>query len=446
MHFLLGLHHSLDKKNAIGYTRGMDAYSVKVLAPNADLKVRVPASKSILCRALLLAALSHGTVRILCGDYGADTKAMLACLSALGINVKRGKGEIRVVGCGGEIPNRNAELHVGSAGTAARFLTAALAICGGKYTIAADEPMMRRPMDILDILEQAGVRIRYAGEPGHFPFTLCSEGLKTDKVIVNTDVSTQYASGFLLAAGVHGKPFTVKLTGSRVRGSYLSVTLKMLTAFGIPYERSGNEITVSPAGAPPEVYEIEPDVSGACYFYALSLLCGARVTVEGVHATSLQGDLKFLGLLEQKGVRIKDTNEGIVADGRNIPAYNGFDEDLSDFSDQTMTVAALAAYATMPSILRNISHIRMQECDRIAAIVENLNALGVRSFTDGDDIFIEPAPVHGGTVKTYDDHRVAMAFALMGLKTDGISIDHPSCCRKTFPDFFSILDEITKKD
>ncbi len=422
----------------------MDAFCVKQLAPRADIQVRVPTSKSMLTRALVLSALSRGTVRIVCDAYGEDAKTMIGCLRALGIQVTCGDGEICVVGCGGDIPNKNARLHVGNAGTAARFLTAALAFCGGKYEIAASEQMQKRPMDLLDILRQAGVRVEHADEIGVFPFTLISEGLKKDKVVVNTDVSTQYASGFLLAAGVFGRPFTVKLTGSRVRGSYLSVTLKMLTAFGIPYERSGNEIVVSPEGAPPEIYEVEPDVSGACYFYALSLLCGARVLVEGVHATSVQGDLKFLKLLEQKGARIRDTAAGIVADGRNVPSYNGFDEDLSDFSDQTMTVAALAAYATMPSILRNVSHIRMQECDRIVAIVENLNALGVHSFTDGDDIFIEPQAVHGGLVRTFGDHRVAMAFALMGLRTAGIRIDDTTCCEKTFPDFFSILENITK--
>ncbi len=419
------------------------AYTVKQLPPRADLRVTVPASKSVLNRALVLAALSKGSVRIKCGEYGDDTRAMLACLGVLGIPLSEGEGEIFVRGCGGEIPNKRATLNVGNAGTAARFLAVALAFCGGEYTFTASEQMARRPMEILSILQNAGVEVEY-GKEAAFPFTLRSEGLKTDKITVDTVQSTQYASGVLLAAGACGRQFTLKLTGPRTRGSYLAITLNMLAQFNIPFTRSGNEIIVEPQGEPPAEYAVEPDVSGACYFYALSLLCGARVTVEGVHLNSMQGDIKFLKLLEEKGVRIRDTAEGIVADGRNIPFFNGFDEDLSDFSDQTMTVAALAAYASMPSILRNVSHIRAQECDRIAAIVENLNALGTRSFTDGNDIFIEPDSVHGGQVKTFGDHRVAMAFALMGLKTAGVTIDDPACCNKTFPSFFRILDDITK--
>ena len=420
----------------------MQPYFVRQLPPRADLRVRVPASKSILGRALVLAALSKGTVRIVCGEYGDDTRAMLSCLSALGISLSEGDGEILVQGCGGDIPNKRAPLNVGNAGTAARFLAVALAFCGGEYVFTASEQMARRPMGILPILENAGVAVE-RGDAG-FPFTLRSEGIRADKLTVDTAESTQYASGVLLAAGVCGRQFTLKLTGPRTRGSYLAITLNMLSAFHIPYTRNGNEIVISPQGEPPAEYFVEPDVSGACYFYAVALLCGARVMVEGVHLNSMQGDIKFLKLLEQKGVRIRDTEEGIVADGREIPAFNGFDEDLSDFSDQSMTVAALAAYATMPSILRNLAHIRVQECDRVAAIVENLNALGTRAFPVGDDIFIEPDRVHGGTVKTFGDHRVAMAFSLMGLRTKGIAIDDPDCCKKTFPSFFRILDEITK--
>ncbi len=420
----------------------MQPYTMRQLPPRADLRVQVPASKSILSRALVLAALSKGTVRIRCGEYGDDTRAMLSCLSSLGIPVTEKDGALVVQGCGGDIPNKKATLNVGNAGTAARFLSVALAFCGGEYVFTASEQMTRRPMGILPILENAGVSVERGDAT--FPFTLRSEGIKTQKLTVDTAESTQYASGILLAAGMCGQPFTLKLTGPRTRGSYLAITLNMLTAFHIPYTRNGNEIVVSPQGEPPEEYVVEPDVSGACYFYAVALLCGARVMVDGVHADSMQGDIKFLKLLEQKGVRIRDTAEGMVADGRDIPVFNGFDEDLSDFSDQTMTVAALAAYASMPSILRNISHIRAQECDRIAAIVENLNALGTRSFTDGNDIFIEPDRVYGGTVKTFGDHRVAMAFALMGLKTKGITIDDADCCKKTFPSFFRILDEITK--
>lgn len=419
----------------------MDFYSVKKLAPRKKISVRVPASKSLLNRALLLAAFSEGDTHLLCGTYGEDTEAMLGCLASLGILVEKTERGLLVHG---GVIKPCAELDVMSAGTVARFLPITLAFRGGEYTFLSSEQMQARPMDILALLAEAGVEIEYLAKAGHFPFRMRSKGIDVNFMTVNTDKSTQYASGVLLAAALGKTPFTLRLTGGRRDGSYINMTIKLLRDFGAECVREGDDITVHPLTVSPAEFAVEPDVSGACYFYALSLLCGAEVLVEGVHSDTCQGDHALLELLRQKGVRIADTPKGIVADGRFIPAYNGFDENLKNFSDQAMTVAALALFASSPSILRNLAHIRGQECDRINAIVENINALGARSFTNGNDIFIEPAPLSGGTVKTFNDHRVAMAFALVGLKTGNITIENPACCRKTFAGFFDILDAITK--
>ena len=211
------------------------------------------------------------------------------------------------------------------------------------------------------------------------------------------------------------------------------------------FSRAGNKITLFPIQTAAKEYAVAPDFSGACYFYALSLLCGARALVNGAHPDCGQTDLKLLDVLKEKGVKVTDTPAGMVADGGNISTFSGFDVDMQDFSDQTLTLAALAPFAATPSVLKNIGHIRKQECDRVEAILHNLTALGVPCECRGEDILIYPAPVRPATLESYGDHRVAMAFALVGLKADGIKIKDPECCKKTFGNYFEILDELTKK-
>ena len=409
-----------------------------------EIEVCVPASKSILNRALLLAAFTEGdTLLTGCGNFGQDTSDLLSCLSALGISAEK-SGENLLVH-GNLQFRRQAALNVGSAGTAARFLTAILAFLGGEYRIDASEQMKKRPMDFLATLESAGVQIEYADAEGHFPFRLKSTGISAGALSADTDVSTQYASGLLLAAALGNRPFTLTLHGSRTQGSYIQTTLDVLHAFGGNYARTGSQITVYPISAAPKEYTVAPDISSACYFYALSLLCGTKVLVRGAHPDCGQADLKLLDVLRQRGVSMTDTECGIVADGSSARAFRGFDVDMQDFSDQTLTLAALAPFADSPSILRNIGHIRRQECDRVEAVLRNLGALGVPCECRNDDILIEPAPVRPATIETFGDHRVAMAFALVGLKTGGIKIENPDCCKKTFANYFEILEKLTKE-
>ncbi len=419
----------------------MQSYLVEKLN-RREFSVKVPASKSILNRTLILAAFSEGDTLLRCNYFGEDTEALLACLKALRIGTECTENGILVHGT--KDFSKKATLNVGSAGTAARFLTAVLAFLGGEYELRASEQMERRPMDLLSVLQKLGTKIEFLKEEGHFPFRISSQGVNAAKAEVGTDVSTQYASGLMLAAALSDHPFNVELTGARTGGSYLIMTARLIEQFSGKCERIQNGYAVGPIVHAPPVFEVEPDISGACYFYALSLLCGAKVTVEGVHTDTLQGDIRFLKLIGRRGVRLHDTEEGIVADGSRIPFYHGFDEDMRDYADQTLTLAVLAAFAQTPSILRNIAHIRSQECDRVEAAIANLSALGVRAFTNGEDLFIEPSPVHRARLKTYQDHRVAMAFSLVGLKIGGVEIEDPDCCKKTFPSYFEILDTLTE--
>lgn len=421
----------------------MKEYVVKKFSANDHTLIfEVPSSKSIINRALILAATANGDVLLRCGAYGEDTRALLQCLNSLGICFEKQADGILVHGCGGNIPKRNTTLDVMSAGTAARFLTILLAVCGGTYRFRSSPQMQRRPMNHLKLLEQHGVQIKYENEPYHFPFTMQSNGILDDDFTIDTDESTQYASGMLLAASV--RPSTIRLTGGRTNGSYIHITLSVMQDFGIPFARSGANITVSRPDKTPKEFVAEPDLSAACYFYALSLLFGCKVVVRGVEEKSVQGDFAFLHLLRKRGVRLQETPEGLLADGSQVKDFAGFDEDVQDFSDQTLTLAALAPFATSSTVLRNVSHIRAQECDRISAICENLTTLGVPANTDGKNIYIAPAPITGGTVRAFGDHRVAMSFALIGLKTGNVTIDDPDCCKKTFENYFEILTRLTK--
>lgn len=421
----------------------MNLTLAKYIPGGETLTISVPASKSILNRALVLAAFCDGQVTLRCGTLGEDTRAMLGCLQALGIDCKTIRGGIEITGCNGNPPNKNAVLDVKSAGTAARFLTVALSFCGGEYSICSSEQMEKRPMDVLTLLEHNGVSFVWRGKQGAFPFLLRSDGLNgKNEFEIDTDVSTQYASGLLLSAPLKKQPVKITLTGSRTEGGYIGMTLALLRDFGVHYEKNGKIITVYPRISAPKTYLVEADISGACYFYALALLFKTRVFVEGVRLDSTQSDVKFLRLLEGKGVLFTQTENGLLGDATQVQSFTGFDADMNDFSDQVLTASALAPFATTPSRLKNIEHIKKQECDRINAVVENLTALGVPAFSDGKNIEIHPAPIKSGMIKTFGDHRVAMSFALIALKTGTVTIDDPDCCKKTFENYFEILKRL----
>lgn len=401
-----------------------------------------PASKSLINRALILAAFSDGDTLLRCGSFAEDTRAVLNCLSSLGITTEKRPDGIHVYGCGENVPNKQARLNVMSAGTCARFFPAVLSALGGDYFFDASEQMKNRPMEFLSELEKAGAQIEFYEKENSFPFRLRSEGFISKEFTAYTDTSTQYASALLLAGALSKEPLSLTLTGSRTEGSYIKMTLSLLSAFGAEWSRNKNTVTVHSSTKPPKAFDVEADLSAACYFYALALLFGIKVLVRRVKKNGFQGDIKFLGLLEKRGVKFSETNEGLLADGSGIDSFEGFTENFCDFSDQTLTAAALAPFASSLSRITGIGHIRRQECDRITAIEHNLNALGVHAVGGNDFIEIQPTLPGGGTVKTFHDHRVAMAFSLIGLKTGNLVIDDAECSDKTFEGYFKELNKL----
>lgn len=411
-----------------------------------EIIVTVPGSKSITNRALLLAMLAEGK-SVLSGTlYSDDSGHFLSCLQSLGFETLASEADARmeVTGLGGRLPKSEASLYVGSAGTAARFLTACLGVSNGTFHMDASAQMKKRPMaPLLTSLQELGCEITFTEKEGYFPFTLHSSGFVKDEISIDINASSQFLSALLIAAGLSQKDFCIHVAGSHGM-AYIDMTCKMMRQFGMPVKKIDTNTFLVPAGHTYQArsYHVEPDVSAACYFYALAAILGISVTVKGVKEDSLQGDVAFLHILAQMGCSLTHTEEGLCITGPDRGSLKGVIVDMSACSDQAITLAAIAPYANTPTTITGIGHIRYQESNRIAAIIENLTAMGIvcKELTDGVTIY--PSAPQPALVKTHDDHRLAMGFALTGLLAKGIRIENPSCCKKTFENYFEVLEAV----
>ncbi len=427
----------------------MDTYEVKTLTYKKNINVAVPGSKSITNRALMLAAMSDGICRLNGVLFSDDSRAFLDCLISLGFEVliDEENKTVTIKGENGNVPNQGATINVRSAGTAARFMTVFLAVAGGDYVLNSSEQMKKRPMkELLDSLIEKGVNIKYLEKEGHFPLEIHSKGIKLEKIEIDTTTSSQYASALLMASVMNG--MTIELKGNRINGSYIKITTNMMKQFGIDFVKNENIYSIRPQKYSCSEYFVEPDMSAACYFYAMALVLRSKAKVQGIHSNSMQGDIKFLHTLEKFGCNINDTIDGIEIDATKIDEYGGIDIDMSDFSDQALTMSALAVFANTPTRIRNIGHIRSQESDRVQVMANELGKVGCKveilEKNGSTDVVIYPGVLHGAEIDTYNDHRVAMSYSILGLVIPKIIIKNPMCCKKTFENYFEILDEITK--
>ena len=436
------------------------AYSVPYIYPSIQsgpvpftgpLTVDVPGSKSITNRALLLATLADGTSCLRGALFSDDSRHFLQCIQNLGFEaeVDEENCQITVRGLGGVIPRPEAKQYVGSAGTAARFLTACLGLSHGIYHMDASAQMRRRPMaPLLDALKELGCEILYeAGSTeGHFPFTLQSHGFRKNSISVNIDSSSQFLSALLIVSCLCEKDFTIQIEGTHGM-AYIEMTRKMMEQFGVHTQETGERtfLTRSNQHYRAMDYRIEPDVSAACYFYAMSPLLNLPVLVNHVHFDSLQGDVEFIEILKKMGCSAEDTSRGILVTPPENGGFHGITADMSACSDQAITLAAIAPFADSPTVITGIGHIRFQESNRIRAIATELTRMGISCRETGDSITIYPGTPRAARVETYDDHRMAMGFSLTGLRSPGIVIDNPGCCRKTFENYFQVLDSVTTR-
>jgi len=421
-----------------------DIYEVKRIEKPHDIVTSVPGSKSITNRALLIAALAEGTSVLHGVLFSDDSRHFMQALDDLGfpIHIDEDNQTVTIEGFGGDIPKEEAEVYVGSAGTAARFLTALLGLSKGRYRVTASEQMKKRPMkELLVALEEMGSQISYEEEEYCFPFTIGNFECTKSKVTIDVEKSSQFLSALLISSVLLPQNFMIKMTGSHGM-AYVNMTMRMMAQFGVGVERTitgayrrKHDVTYEA-----QEYKIEPDVSAACYFYALAPLLRVKVQVKDVHMDCLQGDIKFLKVLVRMGCKLESDDGGVWI----IPPKDRFvggSFDLSSFSDQALTLAAIAPFASSKVCIMNVGHIRYQECNRIDAIVKNLSKMGIAAIEQKDNVFILPGKPEGCLVETFDDHRVAMAFSLVGTVIDGIQIENPACTRKTFENYFEVLED-----
>lgn len=417
---------------------------------SAPLTIEVPGSKSITNRALLLATLAKGPSTLRGVLFSDDSRHFLKCVQELGFqtHVDEAQKVITVIGEGGTVPRKEASLYVGSAGTAARFLTAYLGIAEGVYHMDASEQMRRRPMaPLLHSLQDMGCEILYEenAQEGFFPFVLKGHGFGRNAITVDIGHSSQFLSALLISSCLAEKDFTIHVQGTHGM-AYIDMTHRMMEQFGVCVSQPAPDTFVTAAGQHYRAmdYQIEPDVSAACYFYACAPLLHIPVQVAHVHFNSLQGDVAFLKILEQTGCTLEDREQGILVLPPKERSFHGVTVDMSACSDQAITLAAIAPFADSPTTITGIGHIRFQESDRIHAITTELGKMGIRCEEDSvseGSVTIYPGIPKPCTVDTYDDHRMAMGFSLIGLRVPGIAIQNPGCCKKTFENYFQVLEE-----
>jgi len=419
-----------------------DLLPIRPFTKPANGEVTLPGSKSLTNRALLLAALCDGPVTLTGALFSEDTQIMAAALTKLGIAVQTDDKAktIEVTGGGGKIPNQSAEIFVGLAGTAARFLTAFCAAApGGIYTIDGVPQMRKRPMKgLFEALISQGAEIKYLGEPGGFPVEIHARGLRGGPVEIDASESSQMLSALLMVAPLAKTRLEISEVGG-VRRPFVAMTEKLIASF-------------SPA-ATQRRYAIEPDATAASYFSALPLVTGGRTTLPGFQGAGrgLQGDTAFFSVLASCGakVHVNSAPSSTEISWDATHGRHGVTENFSGFSDTFLTLAAIAPLLSSPTKITGIAHTRKQETDRVAGMARELIKLGQHVIETEDSLEIHPRPLKSGVeIETYHDHRFAMSFAILGcydLTGTGIpwlSICNPACCAKTFPNFFDVLGKL----
>ena len=417
----------------------MDSLELKP-ASRAAGTVRLPGSKSISNRVLLLAALAKGETEVLGLLDADDTRVMREALSRLGVSFI----ENTVKGVAGPFPVKQAELFLGNAGTAFRPLTAALAFSGGEYRLSGVPRMHERPIgDLVDALRGIGARIDYLGKEGFPPLAVHPGRLSLEKLRVRGDVSSQFLTALLMALPLAGKPARVEVQGELISRPYVEITLNVMKRFGIEVKRTGWRYFDVPAGAyrsPGKIY-VEGDASSASYFLAAGAIGGGPVRVEGVGRGSIQGDVRFTEVLERMGADISMGEDWIcVSQNKRLKPI---DMDLNHIPDAAMTAAVLALFADGPSTIRNVASWRVKETDRLAAMATELRKLGAQVEEGADFLKINPGKLKPNVaIDTYDDHRMAMSFSLAALGAVPVRINDPQCVAKTFPEYFEVFSAI----
>ncbi|WP_458901808.1 3-phosphoshikimate 1-carboxyvinyltransferase [Cetobacterium somerae] len=417
---------------------------------NFKATIDIPGSKSITNRALILSALSGKTIilkNILLSD---DTKYMIDALRALNntIEIDEINKTLKIIG------NRNPKydnlnLYIGNAGTAMRFLSSYLATGEGTATLYGNDRMNQRPIkDLVDSLVQLGIDVEYLSNYGYPPIRITSKGVFASYVKIDGSKSSQYISSILMAAPNFKNSIKIELSGRVVSKPYIDMTLAMMADFGVSFNYDNNSVHISPQEYNIDEYLIEGDMSSASYFLAMALISNSTITLNNFFKNSIQGDSKFLNILEKIGLKILNFNDTTIT-VKGVPTYKGIKLSMNDIPDVAQTLAVVGLFATSPTKVWDVENMRIKETDRISALKNEILKIhgDFIEFTDG--FLITPKPLEnyqGDFLKTYDDHRMAMSLSLIGLRVPGIKILDPDCVSKTFPNFFKEFSKIYKEE
>jgi len=426
-----------------------DPFPVEPLSAPVSATVAIPGSKSLTNRALVCAALAEGESTLHHALRADDVAAMRQGLEALGVPVREG-GEpdeagdvtLAVTGCAGRPPVSVALVDARLSGTTSRFLLPVAALGAGVVRVDGLLPLRARPMGpSIEALRHLGATVTDAGAPGHLPVDVSGGPVAGGEIEVPGDAYSQFLSGLLLAGPAMRTGLVVRVAGPLVSRPYVDMTVAVMAAFGVTVECPDDRTwAVEPQTYRAAAHRIEPDASAASYAFAAAAITGGRVTVEGLGRASRQGDLGFVDVLEAMGATVERGERAttVAVDG----ALTGVEVDLRHLSDTAQTLAVVAAFASSPTRVTGIGFIRGKETDRIGAVVTELRRAGIDAVEEADGFVVRPGPVAPAVIETYDDHRMAMAFALLGLRAEGIRIADPACVAKTFPGYWTMLERL----
>ena len=403
-------------------------------------EVRVPGSKSVMARALFLAAAAEGVSTLRRPLASDDTEAFALGLRELGYDLDL-EPEVWTITGSKQGPPRSASVFTRDAGTASRFLPALVAAGHGTFRFDASAQMRRRPVaPLVDALRQLGVEVACDETEGHLPLTVHADGVKGGALTLDASLSSQFLTALLMLGPLCDDGLSITV-GELVSVPYIEITLAMMRRFGARVDWSGDTFTVEPGGYQARDYLVEPDASSASYFFAAAAVTGREVTVRGLGSESLQGDVRFVEVLARMGARVRIEPESVTVTGPEHGRLDGVTVNMRDISDTMPTLAAIAPFASSPVRIEDVYNTRVKECDRLETCAVNLRRLGITVETGLDWIEIQPGQPQAAEILTERDHRIAMSFSVTGLLTPGITLDDPECVKKTFPTFHQVFAE-----
>jgi len=422
--------------------------------PVQDTRISLPGSKSYTHRYLIAAALSRGPCRITNWLDSEDTRHTLDALTQMGAAAAESEDFIDIAGIGGDFDSVETPIDLGNSGTSMRLLAGICALGQGPYVLTGSERMKERPIDhLLNALSEIGVEAVSLNGNGCPPIRIRGGCISGSQVAIDCSVSSQYLSSLLLLAPLTENGLSIHVAKGPVSKPYIDMSVDVLNRFGIEVKRQDyNSFNI--AGGQhyrPGSYTVEPDASQASYFWAAAAITGASVQVNNIFPTSLQGDVRFARVLEQMGCRVEESPSGITVTGPGLgilspAALVGIDVDMSDMPDLVPTLAVVAAFAEGETLIRNVGHLRAKESDRLGAVQNELSRMKIDVRISGDSLIISGGTPQGAEIETYNDHRMAMSFAVAGLCTPGLAIKNKACVAKSFPGFWDVFDRLYETD